>query len=104
MYGLRSAVVVAIVDSQSVKTTEAAVSGTLPPTRWAANQVPCHRRRRSDRDALPALLEAVGRKSPWIELAFVDGGYAGDETNGPPSKRAGSGSAWLSAPTARSRG
>jgi putative transposase len=33
-----------------------------------------------DRDALPPLLKAVHRKSPWVELAFVDGGYSGDET------------------------
>ncbi len=30
-----------------------------------------------DRDALPDLLRAVSRKSPWIEVAFADGGYAG---------------------------
>ena len=33
-----------------------------------------------DRAALPDLLKAVKAKSPWVELAFVDGGYAGDET------------------------
>jgi len=33
-----------------------------------------------DRHALPDLLEAVIQKSPWVKLAFVDGGYAGDET------------------------
>jgi transposase len=33
-----------------------------------------------DRDALPALLKAVSQRSPWIELAFGDGGYSGDET------------------------
>ena len=33
-----------------------------------------------DRDALPDLLKAVSPKSPWVKLAFVDGGYAGDET------------------------
>ncbi len=33
-----------------------------------------------DRDALPPLLEAVHQKSPWVEVAFVDGGYSGDET------------------------
>ncbi|MEA2917327.1 MAG: hypothetical protein QOJ15_9408 [Bradyrhizobium sp.] len=26
------------------------------------------------------LLKAVSQKSPWVKLAFVDGGYAGDET------------------------
>jgi transposase len=33
-----------------------------------------------DRDALPDLLKAVSQKSPWVKRAFVDGGYAGDET------------------------
>jgi putative transposase len=33
-----------------------------------------------DRDALPDLLKAVSQKSPWVKLAFVDSGYAGDET------------------------
>jgi hypothetical protein len=33
-----------------------------------------------DRDAPPDLLKAVSAKSPWVKLAFVDGGYAGDET------------------------
>ena len=28
----------------------------------------------------PTLLKAVSQKSPWVKLAFVDGGYAGDET------------------------
>jgi transposase len=32
------------------------------------------------RDALPDLLKAVSEKSPRVKLAFVDGGYAGDET------------------------
>jgi transposase len=26
------------------------------------------------------LLRAVSQKNPWVKLAFVDGGYAGDET------------------------
>jgi transposase len=33
-----------------------------------------------DRDALAGLLKAVSAKSPWVKLAFADGGYAGDET------------------------
>jgi transposase len=33
-----------------------------------------------DRDALAALLAAVSTKSPRVKHAFVDGGYAGDET------------------------
>jgi hypothetical protein len=47
-----------------------------------------------DRDALPALLKAVSQKSPWVKLAFVDGGYSGDETtrpNAPHMKPVGSG-------------
>jgi transposase len=33
-----------------------------------------------DRDGLLPLLKAVSQKSPWVKLAFVDGGNAGDET------------------------
>jgi putative transposase len=43
-----------------------------------------------DRDALPNLLKAVSATSLWVELVFVDGGYAGDETQ-PPTRPAGSG-------------
>ena len=32
-----------------------------------------------DRDALAPLLKAVHRKSPWVKMSFVDGGYQGDE-------------------------
>jgi Transposase DDE domain len=32
-----------------------------------------------DRDALAPLPKAVCRKSPWIELASVNGGYVGDD-------------------------
>ena len=28
---------------------------------------------------MPDLLKAVSQKSPWVKLAFVDGGYNGDE-------------------------
>jgi transposase len=31
-----------------------------------------------DRDALAPLLGAVHRKSPWVTMSFVDGGYQGD--------------------------
>jgi len=42
-----------------------------------------------DRDALATLLKAVSRKSPWIELAFVDGGYVYRRAmmNGPTRNR-----------------
>ena len=32
-----------------------------------------------DRDALAPLLKEVHRKSPWVKMSFVDGGYQGDE-------------------------
>jgi transposase len=85
---------VAIVDSQSVKTTEAGgprgydagkkLNGRKRHVAVDTLGLPikCHVTAADvqDRDALPALLKAVSQKSPWVELAFVDGGYAGDET------------------------
>ena len=92
--GMSAAPTVAIVDSQSVKTTEAG-----GPSGYNAGKKVKGRKRHiavdtlglpikcqvtpadvQDRQALPALLKAVSQKSPWIELAFVDGGYSGDET------------------------
>lgn len=82
-----------VVDSRSVKTTEAG-----GPRGFDAGKKIKGRKRHvavdtlglpiecqvtaasvQDRDALAPLLGAVHRKSPWVTMSFVDGGYQGDE-------------------------
>jgi transposase len=82
-----------VVDSQSVKTREAGgprgfdagkkIKGRKRHIAVDATGLPieCQVTAASvqDRDALAPLLGAVHRKSPWVTMFFVDGGYQGDD-------------------------
>lgn len=91
--GRQAAPTAVIVDSQSVKTTEAG-----GPRGFDAGKKIKGRKRHiavdtlglpiecqvtpanvQDRDALAPVLAAVHRKSPWVTMSFVDAGYQGDE-------------------------
>ena len=91
--GRQAAPTAVVVDSQSVKTTEAG-----GPRGFDAGKKIKGRKRHiavdtlglpiecqvtpasvQDRDALAPVLGAVHRKSPWVTMSFVDSGYQGDE-------------------------
>ena len=91
--GREAAPTAVVVDSQSVKTTEAGRARGFD----AGKKVKGRKRHIAvdtlglpivcqvtpanvqDRDALAPVLAAVHRKSPWVTMSFVDSGYQGDE-------------------------
>ena len=91
--GRQAAPTAVVVDSQSVKTTEAGGPRGFDASKKVKGRkrhlavdtlglpIECQITAAStqDRDALAPLLGVVCRKSPWVKMSFVDGGYQGDE-------------------------